>query len=496
MLVDPNTGLPMEDQPQRRSIVGGAITTENKVAGAVSAFAQDTGMAPPSGVLDASTSAVPGGLKSTAWNIYRGSRTMAFGGVNGKAQITGINSTLNPRYFGRFSSMKAMGGADVESSNRLFRASKYGQNQAYSPFNNLYRMGNAVVGGRAGLGAMADKSIARRAAVAAADPAAAPAKSGGFAARMSRYAGEEGDAFARGTLGRITAADKMARGKLPTSNMLGFLQETDKGLANAYRTSVSGIGFNEKSLRYQNTATGRFVSSAKATQALSGVTATGDDAARLAYASVNGSIAGRASGFMAQMRLGTAGAAGQEAAELAGKKSFVAGTKSAAKFMEGAGIERVAATATSKGFFQASTAIGPQVLQQYGIQAGQKVGMTTAGKIAAKGGLKLGAKLGAAAAVNAIPVAGQIASVILLADLAMDVGKIGVEVFKSGVDFAKDAAISYKGSINKGVMGMGYRDSTVAATSRARGVQAIQNSRLNARSVLGSEAGAMHAHFG
>jgi hypothetical protein len=498
MLVDPNTGLPMEDQPQRRSMVGGAITTENKVAGAVSAFAQDTGVAPPSGVLDASTNAVPGGLKSTAWNIYRGSRTMAFGGVNGKAQITGINSTLNPRYFGRFSSMKAMGGVDVESSNRIFRASKYGQNQAYTPFNNLYRMGNAVVGGRAGLGAMADKSIARRAAVAAADPAAAPAKSGGFATRMSRYAGEEGDAFARGTLGRITAADKMARGKLPTSNMLGFLQETDKGLANAYRTSVSGIGFNEKSLRYQNTATGRFVSSAKATQALSGVTATGDDAARLAYASVNGSISGRASGFMAQMRLGTAGAAGQEAAELAGKKSFVAGTQSAARFMERAGIERVAATATSKGFFQATGAFGPGIsnLSQYGVKAGQKVGMKTAGKVAAKGGIKLGAKLGAAAAVNAIPVAGQVMSLILLADLAMDVGKIGVEVFKSGVDFAKDAAISYKGSINKGVMGMGYRDSTVAATSRARGVQAIQNSRLNARSVLGSEAGAMHAHFG
>ncbi len=494
MLVDPNTGLPMEDQPQRRGMIGSALNAENAGAGAISGFAQNTGLAPTGGLTDATTNAIPGGLKSTAWNIYRGSRTMAFGGVNGKTQITGINSTLNPRYFGRFSSMQAMGGSSVENSNRVFRASKYGQNQAYSPFNNLYRMGNAVVGGRAGLGAMADKSIARRAAVAAADPAAAPTKVGGFSARMSRYASEEGDAFARGTLGRITAADKMARGKLPTSNMLGFLQETDKGLADAYRASTS-IGFNEKSLRYQNTATGRFVSSAKATQALSGVTAT-DDATRLAYASVNGSISGRVSGFMAQMRLGTAGVFGQEAAEQAGKTSFVAGTKSAARFMEGAGIERVAATATSKGYFKASTAMDSQVLKKYGVQAGQKVGMQTAGKIAAKGGIKLGAKLGAAMAVNAIPVAGQIASVIMLADLAMDVGKIGVEVFKSGVDFAKDAAISYKGSINKGVMGMGYRDSTVAATSRARGVQAIQNSRLNARSVLGSEAGAMHAHFG
>jgi hypothetical protein len=84
----------------------------------------------------------------------------------------------------------------------------------------------------------------------------------------------------------------------------------------------------------------------------------------------------------------------------------------------------------------------------------------------------------------------------LWASLAMDVGQLGVAAFKSGVDFAKEGVQSYRGQINKGVMGMGYRDNTVAATSRARGVQAIQNSRLNARSVLGSEAGAMHAHFG
>ena len=113
MLVDPNTGLPMEDQPQRRGIVGSALNAENAAAGAVSGFAQDTGLAPTGAITEASTNAVPGGLKSTAWNIYRGSRTMAFGGVNGRAQITGINSTLNPRYFGRFSSMKAMGGSSA-----------------------------------------------------------------------------------------------------------------------------------------------------------------------------------------------------------------------------------------------------------------------------------------------------------------------------------------------------------------------------------------------
>jgi hypothetical protein len=80
--------------------------------------------------------------------------------------------------------------------------------------------------------------------------------------------------------------------------------------------------------------------------------------------------------------------------------------------------------------------------------------------------------------------------------MVTDVAKLGMQGVKSGIDFAKDAVKSYRGTIDKGTMGMGYRDNTVAATSRQRGVSAIQNSRLNARSVLGSEAGAMHAHFG
>ena len=58
------------------------------------------------------------------------------------------------------------------------------------------------------------------------------------------------------------------------------------------------------------------------------------------------------------------------------------------------------------------------------------------------------------------------------------------------------AGRSMIGSIDKPVMGMGFRDNTIAATSRQRGVMAIQNSQLNARSVLGSEASALAAHFG
>jgi len=80
----------------------------------------------------------------------------------------------------------------------------------------------------------------------------------------------------------------------------------------------------------------------------------------------------------------------------------------------------------------------------------------------------------------------------LIYDLAKGAGKIAVK----GVNFAKDALKSMQGTINKPMFGSGFKDNEVAATSRSRGVMAIQNSRLNARSLLGSEASMLAAHFG
>jgi hypothetical protein len=81
---------------------------------------------------------------------------------------------------------------------------------------------------------------------------------------------------------------------------------------------------------------------------------------------------------------------------------------------------------------------------------------------------------------------------MLVHDAALFAGKMVGRTF----DTAFSAANSVKGSLDKPVMGMGFRDNTVAATARQRGVMAIQNSRLNMRSALGSEASAMYAHFG
>jgi hypothetical protein len=87
-------------------------------------------------------------------------------------------------------------------------------------------------------------------------------------------------------------------------------------------------------------------------------------------------------------------------------------------------------------------------------------------------------------------------NLLATASLVYDLGKMGGEVVKSGINLAKDAVKSMKGSMDKPLFGMGYKDNEVAATSRSRGVMAIQNSRLNARSALGSEAGMMASHFG
>lgn len=113
-------------------------------------------------------------------------------------------------------------------------------------------------------------------------------------------------------------------------------------------------------------------------------------------------------------------------------------------------------------------------------------------QLALKGGAKGAGLLGARVASLAIPGLQVVGAISLLYDL----GNMAGQVVKSGINLARDAAKSIQGSINKPLFGMGYRDTEAAATSRMRGVMAIQNSRLNARSMLGSEAGMLAAHYG
>lgn len=183
------------------------------------------------------------------------------------------------------------------------------------------------------------------------------------------------------------------------------------------------------------------------------------------------------------------------------------GTRYMAGYFRGAqgfagvtGLEGKALTGAQKAVEHMSIALGEKgIAGKVGLEGAQealeKGVFKTLGRsgtmeaLGSKAGMKV---LGARAAAMAIPGL----NVIATASLVYDLGKMAGEVVKSGINLAKDANKSLQGDINKPLFGMGYKDTEAAATSRSRGVMAIQNSRLNARSMLGSEGAMMAAHYG
>ncbi len=184
-----------------------------------------------------------------------------------------------------------------------------------------------------------------------------------------------------------------------------------------------------------------------------------------------------------------------------GGSRYMAGYfRGAGGFAGKAGLQGQALTGANKAVAHMAEALGQkQIAGKAGLQAASHVLEQGAFKtLGTKGvmealGTKSGAKvLGARAAAMAIPGL----NVIATAALVYDLGKMAGEVVKSGINLAKDAGKSLQGDIYKPSFGMGYKDTEAAATSRSRGVMAIQNSRLNARSMLGSEGAMMAAHYG
>ena len=112
------------------------------------------------------------------------------------------------------------------------------------------------------------------------------------------------------------------------------------------------------------------------------------------------------------------------------------------------------------------------------------------------GGISQASKFGGVLAMRGALTALPVLNAIGMASILYDLGKFAGKMVNSGINLAKDAGKSLQGTIAKPLFGMGYKDTEAAATSRARGVMAIQNSQLNARSALGSEAGMLAAHFG
>lgn len=111
----------------------------------------------------------------------------------------------------------------------------------------------------------------------------------------------------------------------------------------------------------------------------------------------------------------------------------------------------------------------------------------TAGISLMKGGALMGGRLAAMAS----PLAP-----LMTAWMVYDLAKLGTLAAGNLIQTGLEAPKAFQGNLNGRLMDPGFRETESSMTSRARGVQAIQNSRLNARSVLGSEAGSMASHFG
>jgi hypothetical protein len=164
----------------------------------------------------------------------------------------------------------------------------------------------------------------------------------------------------------------------------------------------------------------------------------------------------------------------------------------------GAGLARTAGfESVAKGYASATSDLG-----KAGLKVGEGGKLFRSGArvrgVGAIAGAGKGARMGAAKIVGTrgLSAVARVAGPIGWAMLAYDVGKFAGNVGRSTISLVGEGAKSLQGSMNKPIFGMGYKDTQFAATSRSRGVMAIQNSRLNARSVLGSEAGMVSAHFG
>lgn len=295
---------------------------------------------------------------------------------------------------------------------------------------------------------------------------------------------EERNVFSGGLNSIITAGrklDKLER-KAATGNAraLTKLQTADRSMYNVLKMNNPEM-FNQRMFfplsigsQYDDAAR-YFVGVSNAGR----IGARGNLAASTAWGSYTQYFAGYARGAQGFARAGALSgnaAKGAQAAEKAFAQAFE--------------------TAASKGGKIASMGVGSTAREgaEYLAKSGGKVmfrelGLAGVREMAASGGAKV---LAARAASLAIPGLNVVAAV----SFAYDIGKMAGEAIKSTIELGKDAVKSMKGTIYKPSFGMGYKDTEAAATSRSRGVMAIQNSQLNARSALGGEAAMMAAHYG
>ena len=214
----------------------------------------------------------------------------------------------------------------------------------------------------------------------------------------------------------------------------------------------------------------------------------GRDAAMLTRLGVRGALSGRMQGALEGLRfgredvLGRLGGLGMEEGALS--ESVQVGLKM------GESIRSWAVDAGGE-----KLAFG-DILRGRAVSAAEKAGTEVGGDIAKKLGARLllaGAEVGGALGEGGLNPIMDIMAIASIAQLGFDVAHIGVTAVANE---AKAAMTSFRGDISRTPgNGFGFHDTVASATARQRGLQAIAASRLNARSILGNEAGPMATHF-
>lgn len=389
----------------------------------------------------------PGVTTASGWNGMRIGRTITNGGYNRRA-IEAVSPSLESKMRGGGTLRKWVGNnANPRSWTRFNDAAQvHGYNDTYTPANFLSHTGNSLFNKYAG-------NI---------DPETTLGK------RFSSYGigTEDKEVFQSGAYGKFTASNKLYNSrklsKKKFSSVMDYIEKNDSNLMthmrNAGMESVNGEFGTAKALgRAESKAMGDFVAM------------TGDHAAT--------NLVG---GYMSASR-GMVTDSVKGVAEAAGKKTFLRGVSMAESHLALGGMEHAG---------------GKLVMKETGERVGRSLLKKGFGEAARRGGAEGAMKFGSAIGMKAVGAALPGVNVLMAAMMVHDIAEMGMELVKGGVNLAKDGIVSMKGSIDKPIMGMGFRDNEIAATSRARGVSAIQNSRLNARSVLGNEAASAFAHFG
>lgn len=144
---------------------------------------------------------------------------------------------------------------------------------------------------------------------------------------------------------------------------------------------------------------------------------------------------------------------------------------------------------------------GAGALRGIGITADQAAGKVTMkegisairGALKTPGGKAVATKGAAALGIRAVGNVAPVVAPLFWLWTAYDIAKA---VIPRAPEFAAEVYTSYTGWGNRRMFGAPFKTNEAAITSRQRGVMAIQNSRMNARNVIGSEASGVAAYFG